>query len=63
MSFNICHASGEIARQFLTYSVTSRLPITALRKVYSITSSARACSVAGTARPSHLVERRISQHH
>jgi hypothetical protein len=43
----------------LTHHVISRPSITALRKVYSITSSAVARSVCGTPRPSALAVLRL----
>jgi hypothetical protein len=48
-----------MARQKLTRSGTSSSPITALRKVHSITSSARASSFGGTAILSKLVDRLV----
>jgi hypothetical protein len=49
-----CRAGLMWARQLMIRSVTLRTSITALRKVYSITSSARAISVGGTVNPSTL---------
>jgi hypothetical protein len=44
-------ASRKMSRQFLTHSVTSRPPIDAVRKVYSITSSAMENTLDGTSMP------------
>ena len=48
-------------RSFLTLCVTSPPSITALRKDYSITSSARPSSVSGTVRPSALAVLRLTK--
>jgi hypothetical protein len=53
------HWATIAIRSFLTHHVILRPPITALRKVYSITSSARASSVGGILRPSALAVLRL----
>src|ERR1700733_2194929 len=51
-TLRILGMAAKVAAAFAaTNHDTSRLPIDALRKVYSITSSARASSVGGTVRP------------
>jgi hypothetical protein len=52
------HASFYPARRLMTQSVISRPPITAMQKVYSITSSAVASTRDGTSRSSALTFRR-----
>jgi hypothetical protein len=54
-----CRACGEAARRFMTQHVTSHRPITALRRDYSITSSARTSSDDGTSRPSAFAVLRL----
>src|SRR5208282_2770499 len=54
------HRADTLNRSFVTRSVNSPPSIIALRKVYSITSSARASTVAGTVRPSALAALRLT---
>ena len=48
------HSGTIVNCSLMTHSVTSPPQIAALRKVYSITSSALACSVCGMPKPSDL---------
>jgi hypothetical protein len=54
-----CRAFRELARQLMTQSAISRPSIAALRKAYSITSSARADSVGGNSSPSAFAVLRL----
>ena len=55
----ICRADLLPSRQKLTHSVTSRPPITALRKDYSITSSAVESNFGGMSTPSAFAVRAL----
>jgi hypothetical protein len=54
------HGADIVIRSFLTGSGASRPPFTALRKVYSITSSAMESTPAGMVKPSIFVVLRFS---